>query len=101
MKNLELIFLHSLVYLPTSNSHFDRVEVGDLKSQIRKSEQQDRRDLIIITSSAGSVKDLPLDGIKIFTSEFVINSILNCNIDFENNIHSLMQKMSVSGKRVI
>jgi len=64
-----------------------RVENRDIKtiSKIKKYNQHSAHSYIIIAGARDLVEDLLQENIKIFTSDFVFNSILHCYMDFEKD----------------
>ena len=73
-----------------TNDYYSRVEIGDLRtiSEIKNSNQRSQHSYIVIAGGGDDVQDLLEENVKIFSSDFVFNSIRHCDLDFQKNIIS-------------
>ena len=70
-----------------TNDWYSRVEIGDIKtiSEINNCNQRSEHSYIIIAGVGDDVQNLLEENVKIFSSDFVLNSISHCDLDFQKN----------------
>ena len=70
-----------------TNDCYSRVEIGDIRtiSEIKNSNQRSKHSYIVVAGAGDDVQNLLEENIKFFSSDFVINSISQCDLDFQKN----------------
>ena len=82
-----MIFVFLLSNILIANDKYSRVETGEMKtiSEIRNCNQRSLHSYIVIAGVGDDVKNLLEENVKIFSSDFVLNSIRQCDLDFQKN----------------
>ena len=77
-----LTYIHVLIKTNTS-----RVEDGELRSisEIKKFNPHSECEYIVIVGGPDGHENLLQENVRIFTSDFVFNSVVNCHMDFDKN----------------
>ena len=77
-----LTYIHVLIKTNTS-----RVEDGELRSisEIKKFNPHSECEYIVIVGGPDGNENLLQENVRIFTSDFVFNSVVNCHMDFDKN----------------
>ena len=66
------------------------MEIGDIKTirEIKNCNQRSQHSYIVIAGGGDDVQNLLEENVKIFSSDFVFNSIRHCDLDFQKNVKS-------------
>ena len=63
------------------------MEIGDIKtiSEIKNCNHRSLDSYIVIAGGGDNVQNLLEENVKVYSSDFVLNSIRHCDLDFQKN----------------